>query len=412
MKFPILLFVTVWFLASCGSGGSPTQDADELAINGAVNVPSDDDTGQDNTNQDNTSQQGTDPLIQNTTTITFDITVPAYQSNELKIEVRWRDISLVAQWVGDEHWQATGEFPTATEGVLSITFFDNNGALELAEYSETFVSGINAGETVQVIADQFDRTPFDNDDDGTNNLDELLAGSDPLVVEPKILPIKFNYRGEAHGILLPKYEVSARAPRPYSFDEVVPLGSYALGPTLVSSTSIAIDEFGNGSRFNKVQYMNSSNIARYHEEQNATRTFTGSSVVWEGSDYLFNVNSKYSRDIQFTVEASRVDSQSMRVEATYELDFLNEPRAGDYQNIVYNLVVIASPDPKQCLPDRGNYDVTWGNSSEGETRSTTLTKNAGDEYWHVVTTLNGSTTDEYLTSWIDMKVFCQYADLD
>ena len=407
MKFSLILFLTVWFLAGCGSGDSSTQDADELVIDGADNVPSDDANG-----QDNTSQQGTDPLIQNTTTITFDITVPAYQSNELKIEVLWQEISLVAQWVGDEHWQATGEFPTATEGPLSITFYDKNGALELAVFKQTFQTGINAGETVQVIADQFDRTPFDNDADGTNNLDELLAGSDPLAVEPKILPIRFNYRGEAHGILLPKYEASARGPRPYSFDEVVPLGSYALAPTLVSSTSIAIDEFGNGSRFNKVQYMNSSNIARYHEEQNATRTFSGSSVVWEGSDYLFNVNSEYSRDIHFAVEASRVDSQSMRVEATFELDFLNESRAGDYQNTVYNLVVIASPDPKQCLPDRGTYNVTWGNSSEGETRSTTLTKNAGDEYWHVVTTLNGSTTDEYLTSWIDMKVFCQYADLD
>lgn len=403
MKFPSFLFVAA-FLVGCGSGSSSVQNAGDVAVDDTTNAQSDDSTASGNSNQ-----QGADPLIQNTTNVAFDITVPAYQSNELKVEVLWGEIKLTAQWVGDELWQATGEFPTATEDSLSVTFFDNNGDLELAVYSQAFKTGFNAGETVQVTADQFDSIQFDEDADGRNNLEELLAGSDPLMAETKDLPIKFSFRADGYAIILPKFESSARRPRPYSYTEEVPLGSYSLAPTQVSSTSIQIDSFGNGSRFYKNQYIRSS---RYHEEHNATRTYTGSSVVWAGSDYLFNALSEYSRDVQFTVEASRVNAQSIRVEATYESEYLHESRPFDFQNVTYNLNVLDASGFQNCLPDSGTYTVTWGDSSPGDTRSKTATKNVGDEYWHVLTTLNGSTSDEYLTTWVNMEVFCNYADLD
>jgi len=76
------------------------------------------------------------------------------------------------------------------------------------------------------------------------------------------------------------------------------------------------------------------------------------------------------------------------------------------------LVVIDVDDGRDCLPDRGTYVSTSTIPSEDYTRSTTLTKNLGDQYWHVLTTLNGDTTSEYLVPWVNMSVFCNYVDFD
>jgi len=116
----------------------------------------------------------------NSTRVTFDITVPAYVSNALQVQVLWGDIDRTAIWVIDESWTVSEDFPTDTKELLTVTFSDQNGAVILGSFERNFRTGTNPSESLQITADQFDTNRWDSDADGVSNLDESLAGTNPL----------------------------------------------------------------------------------------------------------------------------------------------------------------------------------------------------------------------------------------
>jgi len=121
---------------------------------------------------------------QTTVRVDFNITVPMYMSSdELQLELIWGEKIFNASWVGDEYWTASAEFPTETDNLLTVTFYDQNGEIELARYSQQLRTGSNVTEPLVILADQFDTDLFDEDGDGVNNLDELVAGTEPTVDE-------------------------------------------------------------------------------------------------------------------------------------------------------------------------------------------------------------------------------------
>lgn len=128
------------------------------------------------------------PEVPATTRVNFDITVPAYQSNELQIRVVWGDKDLTAGWVVDESWATSDDFPTDAENRLEVFFNDRNGDITLGSYEAIFRTGINDSETIQITAAQFESMQWDDDNDTVNNLDELIAGTDPLVSDLVVAP--------------------------------------------------------------------------------------------------------------------------------------------------------------------------------------------------------------------------------
>jgi len=84
---------------------------------------------------------GTDPMVQSTTLVTFNIEVPAYQSDELQVLLSWGDKNLQAKWIGDEFWEASDDFPTDTARLLTVTFYDANGDIPLASVEQAFRTG-------------------------------------------------------------------------------------------------------------------------------------------------------------------------------------------------------------------------------------------------------------------------------
>lgn len=121
--------------------------------------------------------------------VDFDITVPAYMSNELQIRVVWGDRDLTAGWVVDESWAVSGDFPTDTENTLSVTFNDRNGEITLGSYETVLRTGTSATETIVITAGQFDTDRWDDDSDGDSNFDELTQGLDPLVSNLVVAPL-------------------------------------------------------------------------------------------------------------------------------------------------------------------------------------------------------------------------------
>lgn len=167
-RLAIALCVTLLFASACSGSGSNTSAPEaEVSISNEAGNPVNDGSG-----------TVPDPMAQNSTRINFDIEVPAYQSNELLVRLIWGEQEISANWVGDEFWSAVDDFPTNTEHLLSVTFYDANGDITLGSFETAFKTGTNASMSYQITADQFDTGRWDSDGDGVSNLDELIAGSD------------------------------------------------------------------------------------------------------------------------------------------------------------------------------------------------------------------------------------------
>lgn len=204
-RLPILTCFFALILSGCSgssdSGVSNSTSTDEISENSVVV----DNTASDNTSSPIVLETVTDAMAEDTngisdqvdivegqsppassasTRVVFDITVPAYMSNALQVRLEWGDLDTTAAWVRDETWVVSESLPIDTENTLLITFSDDNGAITLGSFEATFSTSSAESESLLITADQFDTNRWDNDNDGENNLNELIAGTNPLGGEP------------------------------------------------------------------------------------------------------------------------------------------------------------------------------------------------------------------------------------
>jgi len=336
---------------------------------------------------------GQDPLFHNTTEVTFDITVPAYQSNELRLELVRGETVTSANWVGDEYWSANVALPAGAQNSLTVTFYDENGSVELAVVELEFTTGTNASETVTIEAHQFDWERFDTDGDGTSNLDELIAGNDPRLEEST--PMNISESVEIIYLLSSFQLLEQELPneRPYNLSDFAFVPFTEENDSLGTSynTNVDVDLNGNGS------YSYSSYEHYFSENRSGTRTNSGSAIAWEGRFTTYDGD--YSRSADFTSKVSIISQDTFEI-----VEELSEVYSGYYRDtwdVKSKLTGTRIEDTSYCKAIAGTVTYTrWtnrtNNSSFPASTVTTVTKAAGDQFWQVQYLNSDNELTEYL----------------
>jgi len=422
---PILMFVIAWLFSGCSASSNPTVNDEQPAINSTSSEVNDStsnsnvnssenigaietESGTENTSADmmleaevnetevnqtevsevvNSSPVLEDPLIRNTIPVTFEITVPYYLSNELRVELVWGEINLTAMWVGGQYW--------------------SNGAIELARYNQNFRVGSNASESVQIHAEQFNADQFDNDGDNVNNLVELNAGTDPLV-DDSLLEILDTFELSNSSGTMSRISVShnfesvIKQDRPYvdayETDCCVSVDTGYYDKTLFGNFIINIDTSGNGT----LDVIRDENSSRNIPTLSATRTNSGNSISWAGTykstspEYFFT--EKFTNTVTVVDDNLRsfVQEISGSNNGTFRFSWENSA------NLTGKLIEGSS----LCKPVAGTFTETSNRNNnsypEVTTVVTTVSKEIDDWYWRVVILENDSVTTEYFVS--DLKI--------
>lgn len=376
-----LRLASVCLFALFISGCSSSSDSTSFEQNDTVNTTPDEAQPVETAGQNPVIP---DPATQNLTQVTFDITVPAYQSDQLRVELDWGDVSIVASWVGDELWTATGEFPTSTQHLLSVTFYDRNGDIELARFKQSLTTSSGAAETLQITADQFDSDIFDTDEDGANNLNELIAGTDPLIDETSLLPIidTFTHSRWSRMSISRHFESHISDERPF-------INTLSFSPREGHDIyrDAIIDEGGNGTlTYNIWAGSTSLNIT-------GTRTVSEGSVSWEGHR---TARDDYSHGVTVNNTITYIDANTR--DFVEEVEGSNIGTYSDTWETSSNLIGRLIEGTSLCEPIAGTVTTTQrSNRGDGENYTFTISKSIDDQYWRV-----GSGTSGYFVREINM----------
>lgn len=399
-----------------GSSESPAYPSDNNENN-----PTTDTTGENLADSPGDPADSSVPML-DTVPVSFDITVPAYTSNELLVRLTWGTVVTSASWVRDETWFVAADFPVNAENLLVITFTDRNGELELATYEQMLSTTTRRNDNYLIQADQFDIDRWDADGDGTSNLSELLDGNDPLVNESESLVIQdeLNNIGSRMVSNLGTYsgihEAYIPDERPF-FDDtsiVVSLGT-VLGEELFDTTNLTIniDEDGNGT-LAKFEHFDESPAYFESITQEGIRTNTGTSIQWISSHERFRVELSCRINKQLTSETRRLNDGAISQEGfqMHSNNCINN--MVNNHEITYSLTGVIVDDSPNCEATAGSitldargiwtypvYPVrTWEYSKEVE-----------DIYWTVNgLDYQGQLVEEFLAP-IDLAFYCDFPDL-
>lgn len=357
MKHYLLLVASIVTVIGCSSdnGNSALLDSD---------------TGANNVRSNGATTDVPDPMVQNNTDVIFEISVPAYQSEELQLRLDWGEFSTSLNWVGDDFWSVEARLPSNTKRLLSIVFFDENGGIELGSFEQQYETGINAAEVFQVTADQFDTDSWDFDNDGVNNLNELIAGTNPRLGEDSLLPIIDNQRMSLL-FIANYYEIFLPNERPYLRDDEIDYETVLDGTENITAD---IDANGDG-RLTVV-------LEPYRPDQNfrsGNRSVLENSIQWDGSWGFqddFNLNQSFTSEVSANGDTrSLVEVGSGSWVGTYT------HRWDTTVNVTGQLIEGSS----FCEVASGTITETYTTNDQSRVSTTTLTitRASVDDFWRV-----------------------------
>ena len=405
MRFAALFLISSLLLSGCSSSsGSPP-----ISENG--NIVGEIDSNPTAGEVIESDMSG--PLGQNVTRVDFNITVPAYLSNELQVQFLWGDIGVSANWQVGQSWTATMDLPTNSGNLLVVNFADRNGEIILGTYEQQLNTTSNATDSYLIQADQFDTVRWDADGDGVSNLTELLAGNDPLVDESLSLEIRDSLNSEGQramvliGIYSQRFETAIPDERPYFDDQemVVPMPESDIFAERTQLT-IDIDTSGNGTYYNfsQVQYSPSdfTNLS-----QEGTRTRTDSSVQWTGLFRSYSAGGSCNLDnVTFTIETDRLDGGLIRQESVQNHN-ANCSTSNDMIGITYAVTGVTVGESEFCEAITGTIRLR----RNGDRQVSVISKTSDATHWNVnVSDRNGQFVEEYLVPSIDLEFYCEHAD--
>ena len=151
-----------------------------------------------------------------------------------------------------------------------------------------------------ITAEQFNSEQGDADNDGSSNLEELIAGSNPNINEDSLLEVRDSMGLSEFSNVAVSRAFEGRIPddRPYSFTAEPPHPDFPGSDV----ENINIDENGNGSIGSFYQ------LFAEQRSLSATRTSSGNSISWNVSE--FSSDGDISRNLSVTNTVSVVDENT------------------------------------------------------------------------------------------------------
>lgn len=415
----LLMLASALLIGACSSSSDSSPSIEPTTIDSELNdTTTTIDTNQNiespsnDPDQGNTSPIVADPESPSLIRVDFEITVPAYVSNSLKVDLTWGEQTMPVQWVGDEVWSASGNLLSNTENLLVVTFFDNNGAITLGNVQTNFKTGTNSAQILPISAEQFSTNVWDSDKDGISNLDESIAGTNPLVDESALLDIRESLDFSVIGNYSVNY-YEARLPeqRPY-FEHIEESEDCCSTKTI----TIDINEFGTGTYFTENTGVDVFDRGDKTTTRNtATRTVSEASLTWEGIAYWYNSGAAVGTNNKFNFTTTVLEGLQRSLVGTLYLNSQGTGNPND-SNIVFSLTGEVIEGTERCAPVSGMVSREYyrQRNDDGNT-IITITKAAGDRYWKVNATLakrDGTFAEEYFINDIGTTFQCSFTDLE
>ena len=339
-----------------------------------------------------------DPTTPNRVRLDVQITVPAYVSNQLRVDLFWNERRIQARWVGDEFWTATAELPADEERLLVVEFYDGNGAITLGRFEAPYRTGTNGGQSLAVDAEDFDTASFDDDSDGVSNLDELRAGTDPEVADDPGRPASADVQDvigfvsemdDGSTYFEPQF-LELELPvvdREEVFVDDLPNTS----ETTVTEVDFSAD--GNGTFVERYDFFIASD-KDYYRESRGTRVRQGDTVRWSGTEVRDGGSYVDRLEVTFDV-TTRLDDGvlSQRGEGFATMDY--DIFVGDLDVVGYAYEVVLDLDSRDeddtCTALSGRLSQTVDLDQAIDLENTReATRASADEPWTWSGTENGT----------------------